>query len=258
MKLEKERKPEKYGKRSSFTLIELLVVIAIIAILASMLLPALNKARERAKKIACLNNTREVCSLFALYSGDYDYFPIPYIKNYTPKPETAGEWWGSFCWNHALYTRGYIAEKSLWNLLACPDASKIIRGNQKTHYRSYSMNSGTTVNDDNTTCAMRDGVVYNSGNSDMPKYPYNPSRFRYPGNTILIFENLDVKSGKVNNVCAGGNHAYASRMYVRSALKPENRSPHGDGSRSYGFVDGHAKTIGRNKDTKAQWAHSMQ
>ena len=64
------------NKNKGFTLIELLVVIAIIAILAGMLLPALNRARESARRIKCLNNVRQVSVASHLYAADHrEIFP---------------------------------------------------------------------------------------------------------------------------------------------------------------------------------------
>lgn len=240
--------------RKKFTLIELLVVIAIISILAALLLPALNNARERGKRIGCMNNLKQFSILFAQYGNDYDHFPVPCYKTYSPQPSNTPEWWGVYSWNHALYDLGYISPSALKSVIRCPAFSFIVT-NPKSNVRSYAMNGGANVTNNGSSGSTLNGIcIKQSSSSNTPYLPQKLNQVPQPSGTFMLVEDADRNSAnKTNNLCEGANHAYALNGYIHPITTPVNISTHADGGRNFLFVDGHADYLDKGKDRRAQW-----
>jgi len=106
-----------HKKRDGFTLLELLVVIAVIALLASMLLPALHGAREFARKAKCMSNLKQLGYLITMYADDYDDWLFP--------ASDSGSVDRTY-WPFRLQEGGYIKTPSTWSYVSkvflCPSS----------------------------------------------------------------------------------------------------------------------------------------
>ena len=127
--------PTGTAKKNAFTLIELLVVIAIIAILAALLLPALASAKERARRIQCLNNLKQVGTSLHLYAEENrDLLPDCTTNN----PNFFGSYWP---WDlNTNLVSDLMNRGTTRPVLYCPSNTSM---NDDTHWNYYEYNPGS-------------------------------------------------------------------------------------------------------------------